>query len=767
MKKFLSILLSILIIIPSIILIADEKLPKVDEITKEEAYQFADEIKEMNSSKYDASSRLIVSANKDINYLNAVDVATGIEGLYVLQFPNAETAIEAYDYYDSLSYVNYVEYDIETENALCSTDVEENYDFTPNCYSTIYQNLDDAIKLLEKEGVATPEIRVGVLDSGIAKTQFTKDRIDGGYTYLEDHSTDGTQDGQGHGTLVAGTIILNTLDYVRLYSYQIYDGPGTGSITRAISAIYLAVSENCKIINCSFLFKNGKRSSAMIEAVDYATTQGTIVVCGAGNDSQNIGEYWYPAILKNSITVGSVSSNKKIATSSNFGEAVDIYSFGVYVNSYDNSGGCVTYSGTSAASPMLCSICALLVTAKPDITVDEIKQLLLETGYTTNEENQSDKDRIIADAYGCVKKLLGTELEQIDLDYSVTKNETTGYSDVSFSSNDENVKIYYELGLGSFPYTPYAEMTGSSQYEYNLGETIKLSKWQNITVAAYAPGKEKKILTFSAPAYINESGYRLTEASTTQQYNKIDRCQFIDQKVIEVPETINGVEVQEIGKWCFAGNKSVETIILPDTVKQIDYYAFTNCPNLKTVIAPGVDTCGMYAFYDCKSLTNVEMPNLTYANTGLFKNCISLEIAKLGTLTEIDNHAFYGCENLKLVKTTNDDISFAINTFKDCSILTIYTQNTDTAMYQFAQANSIPVIISFDYEFTGKSKAGFVYADKNTGDTVTYKAENIRKMWDSQCINKTPDFDLLGFLFELNGDEIINAKDFAVLNKAA
>lgn len=746
MKKIIPIILSILIIIPCNIALASNGYELGnDKITQEEVQQFANEIKEMNTSKYDASSRLIVSADKDIDCLNAVDVATGIEGLYVLQFPNAETASKAYVYYDSLSYVNYVEYDAETENALCSTDTEEKYDFTPNCYSTINQNIDDAIKLLEKEGVATPDIRVGVLDSGIAKTKITERRLDGGYSYLEDHSTDGTQDGQGHGTLVAGTIILNTLDYVRLYSYQIFDGPGTGSITRAISAIYLAVSDNCKIINCSFLFKNGKRSSAMIEAVDYATTQGTIVVCGAGNDSQNIGEYWYPAILKNSITVGSVSSNKKIATSSNFGEAVDIYSFGVYVNSYDNSGGFVTYSGTSAASPMLCSICALLVTAKPDITVDEIKQLLLETGYSFNEENQSGKDRIIADAYACVKKLLGTELEQVDLDYSVTKNEATGYSDVSFSSNDENVKIYYELGLGSFPCVPYKEMTGSSQYEYNLGETINLSKWKNITVAAYAPSKEKKILTFSAPAYIYESGYRLTEASATQEYNKIDRCQFIDQKVIEVPETIDGVEVQEIGKWCFAGNKSVETIILPDTVKQIDYYAFTNCPNLKTVIAPGVDTCGMYAFYDCKSLTNVEMPNLTYANTGLFKNCISLEAAKLGTLTEIDNHAFYGCENLKLVKTTDDDISFAINTFKDCNDLTIYTPK-ESAMETYAMENNIPLLgdvqamggsirvtdagMRFGFWYNGEKNEnieeyGFVY---NSGKTDDLTVDNSSKL---------------------------------------
>ena len=75
------------------------------------------------------------------------------------------------------------------------------------------------------------------------------------------------------------------------------------------------------------------------------------------------------------------------------------------------------------------------------------EQLSLADVPPVNEENQSGKDRIIADAYGCVKKLLGTELEQVDLDYSVTKNETTGCSDVSFSSKDENVKINEEVAL--------------------------------------------------------------------------------------------------------------------------------------------------------------------------------------------------------------------------------------------------------------------------------------------------------------------------------
>lgn len=741
-RKIISIILIVVLLVPNFASYAlDNNTIAESTITKDDAYQFAKDLSEMNMDEDDTSSRLIVSANKSIDYMNAVDVATGIEGLYVLQFPDFQSANTAYNYYNSLSYVNYVEYDAEIEDALCSTKAEDSYDFTPNCYSTANQNIDDAIKLLKQENIAMSEIRVGIIDSGIAKTKITESRLDGKYSYFENSA----DDSDGHGTQVAGTIIINTFDNVRLYSYQIFNGPGTSSISNAISAIYLATADNCKIINCSFLFNEAKKSNAMIDVVDYATSQGVIVVCAAGNESKELGEYDYPATLENTVTVGSVLSTKKIATSSNFGEVVDIYSFGVRVNSYDSNGVSVTYSGTSAASPMICSISALIVTVKPNITVGEIKELLSETGFTTNEENQSDKDRIIADAYGCVKKLLGKKLKQVDLDYTITKNENTGCSDISFSSDDNDVKIFYTLDRGNLLEIPYKEMIGVSQYEYSLGKTINLSDWRKIIVAAYAPGKEKKVLEFSAPTYTNDGGYRLTESSKTQQYNKIDRCQFIDEKVIEVPETINGTEIQEIGDWCFMGNKTVEKIILPATVKKVDRYAFANCPNLKEVIAPGVEVCGMYAFSNCDNLVNIEMPNVTVANVAMFKNCTKLETAKLGTLTEIDNHAFYGCENLKLVKTTKDNISFAVNTFKDCNDLTIYTPEGST-METYAKENKIPLLgtvtknggsiritdagLRFGYKYEGEynpniEEYGFVY---NSGVTNDLTVDNALKL---------------------------------------
>ena len=146
-----------------------------------------------------------------------------------------------------------------------------------------------------------------------------------------------------------------------------------------------------------------QESKAMIEAADYANSHGMIIVCSAGNESEELSGYKYPAMLDNSITVGAVTSNKRITSFSNFGNAVDIYADGYALNSYDKNGSSKFFTGTSVASPLVASICSLLLYAKPGITVKEVKQLLLETGYSTNDENICENHRIIADAYACVK----------------------------------------------------------------------------------------------------------------------------------------------------------------------------------------------------------------------------------------------------------------------------------------------------------------------------------------------------------------------------
>ncbi|MCH5314398.1 MAG: S8 family serine peptidase [Eubacterium sp.] len=747
MKKIISILCVLCIIIPCNIAVAAEGFtPGEDYVTRSEAIQFAEELKEMDEKSYDPSCRLIVSSSKQIDYLDAIDVATGIDDLYVLQFDNESSAEKAEKYYNSLSYVNYVEYDYEVTDAVC--EAKDDFDFMPQCVSTVNSNIDDAIKLIHKEGIKMSKIKVGVIDSGIAVTSCTKNRIDGGYSYVDGYKEDGTEDRRGHGTKVAGTIIQNSLDNIRLYSYQIIDKDGGSSLTKAASAIYLGVADGCKVLNCSFGNDNaGFIHTTLLNAVDYATKNNVFVIAAAGNKSMNLKDsYHQPAIFESTITVGATGQNKGLASFSNFGEGVDIYATGNGMTSYDNNGKQVTdWNGTSAATPVVSSICALLILTQPNITVSEVKELLLETGMATNENNQNDEHRVIADAYECIKQLTGAELEQVQFDYTVINNSDTNCSDISFNCDDENASIYYYDNLGGTLEIPYKVWVANNFNLYTPGETVSFSKYRIVTSCAYAPGKAKTVQYFQAPIYDYDSGYLMSSASTTRQYNTLSRCQLINEKVIKVPEIIDGYEVQKIDDYCFLGNQTVETIILPETVKEIGYYSFANCPNLKTVIAPGVENCERYAFYLCDNLVNVEMPNLTQANTGMFKNCTNLEIAKLGTLTEIDNHAFYGCENLKLVKTTADAISFSARTFYNCNDLTIATPK-GSAMETFAKENDIALLgevianggnirvtdagLRFGYQYNGEENKniqeyGFVY---NSGETDNLTVDNALKL---------------------------------------
>lgn len=762
MKRLFALILSFLMIIPgSIALAADGYTPPVDVVTKEEAYQFADDLKKLDEESYDPSSRIIVKSKKELkNFTDAIDTVKGLNDLYVLQYKDKNTADKAIEYYNNLSYVEYAEYDVveTTEAYLLNEEFEnkidtysnENIDYSnyiSQCDSTTNSNIDDAIKLLGQEKKNITDIKVGIIDTGINDEYGNySNRILGRYSFYTNTSTAfDCLDAYGHGRMVAGIVLLNTPENVKLYGYKIARSNDDHlSSSEHVAAFYMAYADGCKVINCSWQ----SYSKAMEDAVNEITKQGCIVVQGAGN----FGTSKSNRTFKNSISVGSSTEVNTISSFSEYGPGVDIYAPGNGIRYIDYDGDVTGFfKGTSAASPMVSSICAILCSFDQSLTVDEIRNALIETGISTVEENKSE-NRLIADAYGAAKYLFGKELKQVQpISYKITQNKENGNMQISFDC-EEDATIFIDLGLGELLCTPYREETNilpqykyCYKYEKDTVFEIDKSNVYTISVCAYAPGKAKSAVEhISIPAHTDESGFNLTKASKTQQYNMIDKYQ-LNEKVVTVPSEIDGCEIQEIGKYCFMGNQTVEKIILPASVKQIDKYAFANCPNLKEVIALGVEVCGMYAFYDSENLINVEMPNVSVANTGMFKNCTSLETAKLGTLTEIDNHAFYGCENLKLVKTTSDDISFAVNTFKDCNNLTIYTPE-NSSMETFAEKNNIPLLgtvtkngasirvtdagLRFGYQYNGKDNKnieeyGFVY---NSGITDNLTVDNSLKL---------------------------------------
>lgn len=619
-----------------------------------------------------------------------------------------------------------------------SADVKSGSDFVAKCYSTINSNVDDAIKLLSTSGYDLPEIKIALIASGVAETSVTADRLTDGRTYSPQYDT-------RTGTLQSGTIILNTPENVKIAPYDVYGSNDSESkiAVNTIQAIYDAVDDGCKVINLSLnLSANDTLQQRFCDALIYARSKNVIVVFSGSEVHSDDG--FLSAGREYALSVGSVNKYNLIDDYKSYGK-INIYATGRDIITYNTDGSLQnkTWSGNAAAAPLVSSICALMLAANPNLTPDEIENILYETGNTIPSSSNNAQECITANAYEALKKITGKSLEKVSLDYSV--NYGSNGAELTFFTDDPNAVIYYNDDNADFKLqAPFADSVSAGNKEYT--ESLLYTNGVHlVTACAYAPGKAKSELEIVMISdNYKRNGYDGFEADDTHPYNYVSDYAGTETTV-EVPEFADGLNIEEIGDFCFAGNKNVQTIILPQSIKRIDEFAFANCPNLKTVIAPGVEICNQYSFYNCENLENVVMPKVTVADTAVFKNCPALKTAQLGVLTEINNQAFYGCESLELVKTTADNISFTRSTFRGCRSLTVSTPENST-MSVYAEQNDIPVLgdvqangssirvtdagLRFGYQYNGErldsiEEYGFVY-DRGEKDNLT--VDNAMKM---------------------------------------
>lgn len=94
----------------------------------------------------------------------------------------------------------------------------------------------------------------------------------------------------------------------------------------------------------------------------------------------------------------------------------------------------------------------------------------------------------------------------------------------------------------------------------------------------------------------------------------------LELKKVVIPST-----VKRIGAEVFQGNKTIEEIVIPDSVEIIDDYAFHNCTSLKSIDYPPMEYIPIGAFTGCSSLTEFVVPETVEAiGAYAFGSCTSL-----------------------------------------------------------------------------------------------------------------------------------------------
>ena len=118
---------------------------------------------------------------------------------------------------------------------------------------------------------------------------------------------------------------------------------------------------------------------------------------------------------------------------------------------------------------------------------------------------------------------------------------------------------------------------------------------------------------------------------------------------VEIPASINGVEVTGIGDHAFKVNNQVSEIVLPDSLLYVGDWAFFGCGNITSITLPdSVEEIGYGAFSDCASLKSVKLSaKLAKINDFAFRNCTVLESVTIpASVKEIGGAAFFMCEAL-------------------------------------------------------------------------------------------------------------------------
>ncbi|ACY17797.1 S8 family peptidase [Haliangium ochraceum] len=175
-------------------------------------------------------------------------------------------------------------------------------------------------------------------------------------------------DGNGHGTHVAGTIaaldnglgVIGVAPGAPVVPVRVLDNRGSGTTSGVIAGVdYVAANaSNGDVANMSL---GGGVSSALDSAVVNCAQSGVKIALAAGNSSTDANNS-SPARANgaNIYTVSAIDSNDNFASFSNFGNPpVDFAAPGVAVESTYKSNGYASLSGTSMAAPHVAGLLLL------------------------------------------------------------------------------------------------------------------------------------------------------------------------------------------------------------------------------------------------------------------------------------------------------------------------------------------------------------------------------------------------------------------------
>ncbi|KAK9899261.1 hypothetical protein P389DRAFT_141798 [Cystobasidium minutum MCA 4210] len=283
---------------------------------------------------------------------------------------------------------------------------EETLNFIRSHPAVAFVEKDSVVKAMEIEngapwGLARISHRAPLRLSTLGKYEFEESGGEGVDAYIIDTGisinhvdfhgrakwgktmpqNDVDEDGNGHGTHVAGTIGSKTYGVaksVNLIAVKVLGSSGSGSMSDVVGGVAWAASSASKALESAAarngthkgsvanMSLGGGKSAALDLAVNNAVKKGLHFAVAAGNDNRDACSY-SPAAAENAITVGASTIGDDRAYFSNYGKCVDIFAPGLNILSTWNGSPRATnkISGTSMATPHIAGLTAYYLSLYP------------------------------------------------------------------------------------------------------------------------------------------------------------------------------------------------------------------------------------------------------------------------------------------------------------------------------------------------------------------------------------------------------------------
>jgi thermitase len=238
---------------------------------------------------------------------------------------------------------------------------------------------------------------VAVVDSGV---NYNHEDLAGKVILGPDYvnNDNDPMDDFGHGTHVAGIIgasgnnakgIAGMCWNCGIMAIKVLNAQDWGWYSNYALGIMYAADHGAKVINLSL---GGTDESQLLQdAIDYAYAKGCVVVASAGNNNSSTPVY--PAACEHVISVAATNRHDAKTDYSDFGPWVDVCAPGgdiegdmslggspsqIWSCGLDNSGYAL-HMGTSVAAPFVSGLAASILSIKPDLTPDEVKDIIKST----------------------------------------------------------------------------------------------------------------------------------------------------------------------------------------------------------------------------------------------------------------------------------------------------------------------------------------------------------------------------------------------------